>query len=416
METLNSLLDGVTPAKTVAGQDYKTPVSVEVPRPVFVIRYEQKDITNDLTPYVRAVTYTDYLSGQSDTLEVELEDVDGRWLDTWYPGKGDQLSADMGYDNAPLLPCGSFEIDEIELSFPPSIVRIKALSTGVKKSVRTHQGRAYENTTLAAIAQRVAKRNKLTLVGKVREIRIDRVTQYMETDVAFLTRLAREFGYAFKIAGNKLVFSELAELRSTAAAVTLTLQELTQMTLRDKIKEVYQEVKQRYHNPKTKKLEVYGVKDGQVQVVGQSEARSKDSGQQVSADTHKMTARAGSKATAQVKAQAALDASNLLQTAGSMTIPGNTRLVAGNTLELQRCGKLAGKYLIEAARHRMERSSGYTTEIEVKRVALPVTLGGTGPGVASSKKKSSKTLAVYGVTSNGSVGVVGSSQAASKKK
>ena len=418
METLNSLLDGVTPVPAGSGQAYKTPVSVEVPRPVFVIRYEQKDITNDLTPYVRAVTYTDYLSGQSDTLEVELEDVDGRWIDTWYPGKGDTLSADIGYDNAPLLPCGSFEIDEIEFSFPPSVVLIKALSTGVKKSVRTHQGRAYENTTLAAIAQRLAKRNKLTLIGKIREIRIDRVTQYMETDVAFLTRLAREFGYAFKIAGSKLVFSELAELRNTDAAVVLMLQDLTQLNLRDKIKDVVQEVKQKYHNPKTKKLEVYGVKDGQVQVVGQSDAKGKDSkesGQQVSADTRKMSARSGSKATAQVKAQAALDASNLQQTAGSMTSPGNTKLVAGNTVDLQRCGKLGGKYLIESARHRMERSSGYTTELEIKRVALPVKLGGTGPGTASSKK-SGKKLDVYGVQADGTVGVVGSSQAPSKKK
>lgn len=414
METLNSLLDGVTPAP--GGQEYRTPVSVEVPRPVFVIHYEQKDITNDLTPYVRAVTYTDYLSGQSDTLEVELENVDGRWLDAWYPGKGDTLSADIGYDHAPLLPCGSFEIDEIEFSFPPSVVVIRALSTGVKKSVRTSNGRAYESTTLAAIAQRIAKRNKLTLVGKIREVRIDRVTQYMETDVGFLTRLAREFGYAFKIAGGKLVFSELAELRSTEAAVTLTLQELSQISMRDKIKEVYREVKQRYHNPKTKTLEVYGVKDGQVQVVGKSNAKGKDTGQQVSADTHKMAARSGSKATAQVKAQASLDTSNLQQTAGSMTAPGNTKLVAGNTVDLQRCGKLGGKYLIESARHRMERSSGYTTEIEVKRVALAVTLGGTGPGVASSKKKSSKALDVYGVKADGSVGVVGSSQAPSKKK
>ena len=415
METLNSLLDGVTPAPAGSGQAYKAPVSVEVPRPVFVIRYDQKDITNDLTPYVRAVTYTDYLSGQSDTLEVELEDVDGRWLDTWYPGKGDTLSADIGYDNAPLLPCGSFEIDEIEFSFPPSVVVIKALSTGVKKSVRTHQGRAYENTTLAAIAQRLAKRNKLTLIGKIREIRIDRVTQYMETDVAFLTRLAREFGYAFKIAGTKLVFSELAELRSTDAALVLALQDLSQLNLRDKIKDVVQEVKQKYHNPKTKKLEVYGVKDGQVQVVGQSDAKGKDSGQQVSADTHKMSARAGSKATAQVKAQAALDASNLQQTAGSMATTGNTKLVAGNTVDLQRCGKLGGKYLIESARHRMERGSGYITELEIKRVALPVKLGGKGPGTASSKK-SGKKLDVYGVKADGLFGVVDSSQAASKKK
>lgn len=43
---------------------------------------------------------------------------------------------------------------------------IKALSAGVKRSVRTHNGRAYENTTPQAIAQDVARRNKMKLVGK----------------------------------------------------------------------------------------------------------------------------------------------------------------------------------------------------------------------------------------------------------
>ena len=189
------------------------PGVARVPHPVFMLSYGQKNITNDITPYVLSVTYTDYLSGQSDELEVELEDADGRWINAWYPGKGDTLSLRIGYEAAPLLPCGTFEIDEIEFARPPSTVSIRGLATGIRKSVRTRTGRAYENTTLAAIAQRIARRNRLTLTGKIRDIRIDRVTQYQERDVEFLTRLAREYGYAFKIVGSKLVFTELADLR-----------------------------------------------------------------------------------------------------------------------------------------------------------------------------------------------------------
>jgi phage protein D len=137
----------------VAALTDQLPTAVaKVPHPVFVLSYEQKNITNDITPYVRSVTYTDYLSGQSDELEVELEDADGRWVRHWYPGKGDTLSLKIGYEAAPLLPCGAFEIDEIEFAQPPATVSIRGLATGVKKSVRTRVGRAYENTTLAAIA------------------------------------------------------------------------------------------------------------------------------------------------------------------------------------------------------------------------------------------------------------------------
>lgn len=385
----------------------------KVPHPVFVLSYEQKNITSDITPYVRSVTYTDYLSGQSDELEVELEDADGRWVRHWYPGKGDTLSLKIGYEAAPLLPCGAFEIDEIEFAQPPATVSIRGLATGIKKSVRTRVGRAYENTKLAAIAQRIAKRNKLTLTGKIRDIRIDRVTQYQERDVEFLTRLAREYGYAFKIVGSKLVFTELASLRDGDAVLTLTATDLISIRLRDKIKEIYQEAKVKYHDPKTKKLVVYGVKGDQVTEVGQTTTSTKkQSGQSTSGDTLKLSTRSGSKAAAQAKAQAALDDANLQQTAGSLTGPGNPKLVAGTTFWLADCGKLSGKYLVESARHRIDRGGGYTTELEVKRVALPVTSGTSG---TTAKKKSGKTLKVYGVQSNDQVGVVGTTQASKKK-
>ncbi|MDO5940647.1 contractile injection system protein, VgrG/Pvc8 family [Burkholderia cepacia] len=393
--------------------DLMTTTVAEVPHPVFVLSYEQKNITNDITPYVLNVTYTDYLSGQSDELEVTLEDADGRWIRAWYPGKGDALTLKIGYAGLPLLPCGSFEIDEIEFAEPPATVTIRALATGIRKSVRTRESRPFENTTLAAIAQRIAKRNKLTLVGKIRDIHIDRVTQYQERDVAFLTRLGREYGYAFKIVGTKLVFTELADLRDGKAVATVKRTDLTSIRMRDKIKDVYQQAKGKYHDPKTKKLVVYGVQaDGQVGVVGQSTAAAKKrSGHSASSDTLKLSSR-GSKAAVQAKTKAALDAANLQQTGGTVTLPGNPKLVAGSTFELADCGKLSGKYLVESARHRLDRGGGYVAELEVKRTALPVKAGGSG---STAKKTTGKTLKVYGMQSNGQVGVVGTSQASKKK-
>lgn len=385
-----------------------------VPHPVFMLSYGHKNITEDIEPYVLSVTYTDYLSGQSDELEVQLEDADGRWMRAWYPGKGDSLSLKIGYEAESLLPVGPFEIDEIEFAHPPATVTIRALATGIKKSVRTRVGRAYENTTLAAIAGRIAKRNRLTLTGKIRDIRIDRVTQYQERDVAFLTRLAREYGYAFKIVGSKLVFTELGDLRDGKITATLKLTDLKSISLRDKIKDVYNEVKVKYHNPKTKKLVVYGVKGGQVAAVGQTTVTTRRrSGQSASGDTLKLSTRSGSKAAAQAKAKAALDKSNQQQTGGTLTLIGNPKLVAGNTVQLELGRWLSGKYLIESARHRRDRSSGYTTELEVKRVAG--VQQGKGNAAAAKKKTSGKGLKVYGLK-NGQIQVVGTTPQKSKKK
>lgn len=354
----------------VSESNESTPSNVaKVRQPVFVLTYEQKNITSDISPYVCSIGYMDNLTGKSDELDVQLEDVDGRWIDYWYPGKGDTLSLKIGYEGSPLLPCGTFEIDEIEFSMPPTTVSIRGLATGIKKTVRTRSGKAYENTTLAAIAQRIAKRNKLTLVGTIGNIPIDRASQYQEQDVEFLTRLGKEYGYAFKIVGSQLVFTELKALRDKDSILKLEITDLTSIRVKDKIKAVYQQAKVQYHSPSNKKTISCSAKDSQV-AEAEKLPEGSSNGQPTSNDTLKICARAGSKATAQIKAQAALENANLEQTTGSITLPGNTRLVAGINFQLEGYGRFSGKYMAESSRHRIDRS-GYVTELEIKRIVPP---------------------------------------------
>ena len=62
-----------------------------VPVPAFELSYNGRAITQDIAPYVMSATYTDHLTGEADSLDIELEDTDGRWLDRWYPEKGASL-------------------------------------------------------------------------------------------------------------------------------------------------------------------------------------------------------------------------------------------------------------------------------------------------------------------------------------
>ena len=102
--------------------------------PKVIIKYEQKDITSDIQPYLLSVSYTDYLEGQSDEVQVELEDVDGRWRQKWYPEQGDKISLEIGDQINGMLKLGSMELAEIEYQHPPSVITLKALSTGITKS------------------------------------------------------------------------------------------------------------------------------------------------------------------------------------------------------------------------------------------------------------------------------------------
>lgn len=326
----------------------------ELPHPVFVLLYEQKNITHELSAFVTQVAYTDYLQGQSDEIAITLEDMDQRWLFSWYPTKGDRLTLSLGYQGQSLLNCGQFQIDEIEIQFSPSTVQIKALSTGTQKALRTRQGVAYENTTLAAITARIAARHQLRVVGTIRELAIDRATQFKETDLGFLTRLANEYGYRFKVVGSQLVFTEYDALTQVASITSIGRKQLISGTLRDKVHLIYGASNNQYHNPKEKRLISFDA--------------SKQPDTEPSSDTLNINVRSSSPAMAEVKSKAALKKANAEQTTGNLKLIGHTKLVAGCVITLTECGKLDGRYLIESAHHQIERDAGYTTDIEIKRV------------------------------------------------
>lgn len=330
-------------------------VTRPVDAPKVQVRYDDKDITADITPFLQEAIYTDNLTGEADTLELLLEDVDGRWLSAWYPEHGDTITATGTMGEQAALSMGSFEIDEIELNGPPDMVAIKCVSAGVKKPVRTRNGRAYSNTTLADIAKEVAQRNKLKLSGKIEHIHINRAMQVFETDLVFLHRLADEYGYSFNVRDKKLVFYRAKDLRDSKPVYVITkLDCCSSYRLRDKVKGVVGEAEVSYLDPRTKKHRTVKVKDG------------KSKHNRASADRARINVRAENDSQAKHKAQALLD-KNDEQTGASLVLYGNTLLVAGVTVELQTFGTFDGKYLITKSIHRFTQG-GYVVEVELKRV------------------------------------------------
>ena len=347
---ITSLLPVV--ASAISGDQMARPVDA----PQVLLSYETKDITADIAPFMAELTYTDNLEGESDGLDVQLEDVDGRWISAWYPEHGDKLKAMIGYAGSVLLDCGEFEIDEIELQGPPDTVTIKALAAGIKRSVRTHKGRSYENTTLAGIAANVAKRNQLDVLGTIEPVNIQRATQVFETDLAFLRRVADEYGHSFNVRGNKLVFFQTRQLREGKPVYVITRQDCaSSYRLRDKVHGVVSEAEATWFDPRAKARRVVTVKDK-----GGSSNRT-------SSDKRRINVRAETDAQAKQKAQAQLD-KNDDQTGATLTLYGNPLLVAGVTVELSTFGKFDGRYLTTKSVHAIRRGGGYTTEVELKRV------------------------------------------------
>jgi phage protein D len=110
------------------------------------------------------------------------------------------------------LDCGSFEIDSVDLSWPPCTVTIKALSIPISSSIRnSEKTRAWEDITLQKIAQDIADDAGLELMYEIEgDIQLDRVDQEEKSDMGFLLELCLQYGVALKVTDNKVILFEEA--------------------------------------------------------------------------------------------------------------------------------------------------------------------------------------------------------------
>lgn len=342
------------------------------------LEYEQRNITNDVAPYLLELTYTDSLTGKSDDLEVVLADPDNKWADAWYPGHGDTLSVSFGWKGGHRR-VGRFEIDEIELIDAARQVRIRALATGISRSVRTIEHREYEATTLDAVARQVAQRQGLELVGRIEPIKLDRLTQ-QESDLSFLAQLASEYDYAFKVVGSRLVFHSISDLAGAPPSATLARTDVTGLRLRDQIRTVPKAISNKRQDPSSGQLISYQIENGETVAVPSSKTQTA-----TSSDTRKRRRRsAGADAD---KARAAADLARELRerTTGSWSREGSPDLFSGQTVTLTGGGKLGGKYLVTSARHSFRRGSGFRSDFESCRVvaeSIGLDLNQHTPGIA----------------------------------
>ncbi|MCY1393524.1 phage late control protein GPD [compost metagenome] len=357
-----------------------------VPTAAFHLLYQQRDVTHDISRDLLGLTYTDTLTGRSDDLQIELMDPDAHWRGPWYPGHGDTLSLSIGWQGQAPRPLGRFEIDEVEVSLAPSVVNIRALGAGISLPIRTPEHRAYEATTLDAIARQIAQRLGLELTGKIAPIKLDRLTQ-QESDLEFLARLAEDYDYAFKVVGGRLVFHAIADLAKAEPVARFTLQQMAGFRFRDQLRQVPEKVKVKHHDPAQKKLVAYDLVNGETVAVPSSSSRATSS-----KDTAKHRRRSSSPEVAEARARADQARKNRERTTAEGTMMGRPGLVSGNVIALDDAGPIGGLYLIQSARHRFSRSGGYVVELVLCRVKAPA-IGYSSPAPLA--------LNSYGITDRG---------------
>lgn len=311
-----------------------------------------KNVTTDVSPYLSKIAYTDKVEAESDSIDLTFDDVAKLWQTSWYPEQGDALTVRMGYAGE-LLECGTFEIDEISFDTPPDTLTVRALAAAISKSLRTRNNKAFEKQTLLKIAQFFADKHGLKIVGSttaLNEVEIERKTQENQTDLGFLSGIAKDYGFVFSIRGGQLVFMDAGELESRPAIMELTPERLSKCSLKDKTAQTYGGAVLSKRNARTNTVTKY-----------QTEAEG-------DADTLVVPGNADSDGAAEARTRGALKEKNKDKITGSITMEGNTAVVAGVNITLTGYGHFSGKWHVTESRHTVDPGGGYTTDAAIRKI------------------------------------------------
>lgn len=341
------------------------------------ISFGGTDITKDIRPYLKSMTYTDNEEGEADDLQIALQDRDGLWLESWLNEAVEAAAAGRlkiaaiirrknwrsdGKDD--ILPCGSFELDGVDASGPPAAVTIQATALPFSAAIRqTKKSRAWENYSLSGIARETAGAAGL---GCLYEAAADpfykRVEQMKTSDVSFLSKLCKDAGISLKATDSQLVLFDQAAYEAKPPVMTVKratpAKRLTGAYIKYKLSAgaagtQYASCRVSYVDPSSGEC---------IEGTAQAEGMDAESGQRL-----EVSARVASAGEAKLLAGKRLRLHNKLERTGVLTLPGTPALVAGVTVELADWGGWSGKYIVSQARHTVGGGSGYTTQIQLRR-------------------------------------------------
>ncbi|MEX3614179.1 MAG: phage late control D family protein [Burkholderia gladioli] len=169
------------------------------------ITLDGRDISRSISPYLNTLTLTESRSEEADTLHLVLDDTKGT-LDI--PKRGVTIKLSIGWVGEPLVDKGSFTVDEIEFHGAPDQISISARSASMTDAMHERRDKSWHGQTIGDIVKAIATRHKLTpaLGDALAKIKIDHIDQTAESDMSFLTRLAKRYDAVMNVKDSRLLF------------------------------------------------------------------------------------------------------------------------------------------------------------------------------------------------------------------
>nr|DAJ39836.1 MAG TPA: tail protein [Caudoviricetes sp.]DAK71834.1 MAG TPA: tail protein [Caudoviricetes sp.] len=353
------------------------------------------DATNDVMPDLLSFSYDDREADQADEISLTVKDEKGKWAGSWKPDGGETIRAYIKGSTCPKLFCGKFYVDSMRVSGSPRVCEIRAVSIPLKAPIRRRLvTKAWENYTLKGILKEIAAKAEIYFYFEVEEDpEYDRLDQKEESDLAFLSRLCQDAGLSIKVTDDTIVIFDQSryEKMEPVCEVELGVSDVLSWDFQTTQSDTYKSCVVSWRDIKKKKRKSAGgynldlekpsdkppaKHNIDLEKIDDSNASKNpavntyvyvDPNADANGQEYKLKRRVTSRAEAERVAKATLRRLNLRSVTGSMTLVGDTRLVAGIVIEVKGFGSFDGNFFIESASHSMSES-GYVTTINVRRV------------------------------------------------
>ncbi|MBQ3195980.1 MAG: hypothetical protein IJB65_05880 [Clostridia bacterium] len=257
-----------------------------------------------------------------------------------------------------VLDCGSFELDGVGASGPPSAINIKATSLTYNSSARqTKHSKSWESYYLKGIAEEIAQKNGMTCVFcTAKNPFYERVEQYKTSDIAFLNKLCSDAGCALKCTNNIIViFDSVAAASSKSMVIDRNkLPSDTKYNLTTQQNSAYTSCRVSYVTPSGQLIEATAYVDDY--------DAENDKNQ-----CYEVSQKVSNTAEAKALAATTLKNVNKFSINISFTFPFTTTLFAGSCVELVNYGYWSGIYAVSQAKHSIG-SSASTTQITLRKL------------------------------------------------
>jgi phage protein D len=163
-----------------------------------------KPSSNEFERRLISVTVNDEAGIVSDSVEIELDAVG----DIDPPPVGSEIQVWLGYEPQPKY-MGRFKISSWSLAGPLAVIRVVARAAELTADIKAQKDRDFHEMTLGEIVQKIAGEHGLGVAmdAALAARPIEHIDQQDESDMAFLTRLAKRNGATFKVGDGKIIFT-----------------------------------------------------------------------------------------------------------------------------------------------------------------------------------------------------------------